>query len=514
MWVDLPDNQKQHYQKLITNFASLSEAFAQKSTESDIVAPIINSKFQESAFQVSFNATIEDIANTSFDASIDLKSNDSHVKYLVGIKTFGVGSGLQKIAQFKSISANQWNELLDKISKNAEKCSSLKELNEVNKPLYWQMVMNIANARNARIKSSIGNLKGFQMDNVPVESVYHFLMPSKKNKEPKIFVGETTYSQIDIKNISSVECKRLSNPTNIDFDDGIHHYHYTSADSQLLMSFNNEKNTIDEWPVHYIADAFSFFENMNSIVKKQKSNIIESHCWYIEVKEFSGFNAFNGQSKLTRQNNNRERWIKRISDYVDGRISRKKQAELINLLKMLLLHEWKKDNKEEMLKYRKKLLTLLDGLDVDIMDKVKNVVLRPANEIEIRIPKSYKFHTKFPKFFVNVDNIFKPNGGKRHPLISDKKARSFKLKFLPSNDTIDAYINQDSGKSIESTKSQGILGEWVLRDVFQLEEYEVLTQEKLEELSINGIRFSKTKDNIELEFIWIDPENEPKDIWK
>ena len=101
MWVDLPDKQKQHYQKLITNFASLSEAFAQKSDDDDIVSPIVNSKFQESSFQFSFDATIEDISNTSFDASIDYKDESSHVKYLIGIKTFGVSSSYQKIAQFK-----------------------------------------------------------------------------------------------------------------------------------------------------------------------------------------------------------------------------------------------------------------------------------------------------------------------------------------------------------------------------------------------------------------------------
>ena len=45
--------------------------FAQKSNEDDIeAAPIINSKFQETAFQKAFNAYAEDIGNTSYDVSI------------------------------------------------------------------------------------------------------------------------------------------------------------------------------------------------------------------------------------------------------------------------------------------------------------------------------------------------------------------------------------------------------------------------------------------------------------
>ena len=111
MWTDLPNNQKQNYQKLITNFASLSEAFAQKEEDDDsIVAPIVNSKFQETAFQRCFNAFAEDIANTSYDASIDAGSK----KYLIGIKTFGLKSGDQKIAQFKSIAGSpEWARLID-----------------------------------------------------------------------------------------------------------------------------------------------------------------------------------------------------------------------------------------------------------------------------------------------------------------------------------------------------------------------------------------------------------------
>ncbi|MDX4992769.1 hypothetical protein SHY80_09215, partial [Streptococcus suis] len=72
MWEKLKVEQKEKYRTLITNFASLSEAFSQKSETDEenetfnYVAPIINSKFQETVFQRAFQAVGEDIANTSF----------------------------------------------------------------------------------------------------------------------------------------------------------------------------------------------------------------------------------------------------------------------------------------------------------------------------------------------------------------------------------------------------------------------------------------------------------------
>lgn len=93
MWNKIDVDKKKKYKSLITNFASLSEAFSQKSESENkdelvmTVAPIVNSKFQETAFQRAFDAVGEDIANTSYDASLRLNDN---TKYLVGIKSFGI----------------------------------------------------------------------------------------------------------------------------------------------------------------------------------------------------------------------------------------------------------------------------------------------------------------------------------------------------------------------------------------------------------------------------------------
>ena len=84
---------------------------------------------------------------------------------------------------------------------------------------------------------------------------------------------------------------------------------------------------------------------------------------------------------------------------------------------------------------------------------------------------------------------------------------------MPSGDTITAYVGESGGKAIESLGTQATLGKWILRDVFQLKPYEPLTDKKMVEMGINGVRLTKKNDAIELSFIWIDPENTPDDLW-
>ncbi|MGF0082833.1 hypothetical protein ACQRCI_08190, partial [Limosilactobacillus reuteri] len=136
-------------------------------------------------------------------------------------------------------------------------------------------------------------------------------------------------------------------------------------------------------------------------------------------------------------------------------------------------------------------------------------VYRPGTELELRIPNALEFHRTYPKFFTGHD-VLQPGSNK---CIKDKNQRAFTLKFMPSGDEIDAYINQENGKSIESLGKQSTLGKWVLRDVFQLQPYEPLTEQKLIEMGINGIRLTKRNNVIELSFIWIDKDNKPDDLW-
>ena len=103
MWNDLDKAKRNEYKKMILGFASLTEMFAQKaeSEEEVILSPIINSKYQETVFQRVFEASAEDIGNTAYDVALKQNINGKEIKYLIGIKTFGIFSGNQKIAQFK-----------------------------------------------------------------------------------------------------------------------------------------------------------------------------------------------------------------------------------------------------------------------------------------------------------------------------------------------------------------------------------------------------------------------------
>ena len=160
---------------------------------------------------------------------------------------------------------------------------------------------------------------------------------------------------------------------------------------------------------------------------------------------------------------------------------------------------------------RSKLINFIGNLNDDYLtNEIEKMVYRPVGEVYIPIPDSKKFHKNFPDFFAK--DAGKLEEGKSS-LALPKENRTFKLKFISSGNVIDAYINQDAGKAIQSIDRQDILGEWLLRGVFQLEERELLTSERLAELHINAIRFIKYVDaeEIGIEFIWIDENNPPED---
>ncbi|OFI48526.1 hypothetical protein BG261_06410 [Floricoccus tropicus] len=522
MWEELKEENKQKYKTLITNFASLSEAFSQKAEEMYgekelYVAPIVNSKFQETVFQKSFGGVAEDIANTSYDVSLKL---DNNKKYLIGIKSFGISSGDQKIAQFKSNSvSDDWGSILSKIKYNVENNENHED---ENKNLYKDLALKISYLRNDRIKSSKELIKGFKATDISVEAVYHVLMPSKKGDCPKIWVGETSYSPIDIDNLKIIGATSNKNPTNFKFTDGNHDYKYTSADSQLYMSFKNNDIVIDEWDVNYVNDPFSIFENLHLLSEKKQTNdlneIEQTVSWMIankkgEVEESSGFNGFDGATKLGKDS--RIKRIDQIEEKYTNILSADEMDYLISQLKIILLSKWKTtEDKRKMKEIRDELFSYAEKFDSqELINTLQSTLYRPVSEMYIPIPNSKKFHDENPNFFGQNIGTFKEGTSK---LKLDKEKRVFNLEFMQSGDSIKAYINQDNGKSIQSKDKQSILGEWILRGIFQLKPREPLTKKRLDEIGINAIRLSKFKNTergVGIEFIWIDEKNPPNDAW-
>lgn len=517
MWEDLLAEDKLEYKKMILAFASLTEMFAQKEDDDTIPAPIINTKYQETVFQKVFGAFAEDIGNTSYDASlIHPKTSE---KYLIGIKTFGIASGDQKIAQFKT-NHDEWSDIINKMRSNSfNPDGSVKpkaEIDRINGELYLQLATKIAVIRNKRIDSSISNIRGFRITgNEDFESVYHVLMPSKKGDEPVIYVGETSYDHINIDEIHVLGCTKADKPTNFDFTDGNHRYKYTSADSQLLMDFDNKEIVVEKWDVKYAEDAYAIFENIASKVYSEPEQLVEeSYCWKItnedgEVERFSGFNSFYGtgsKMSLSERNPRIDRLFDKYRDVIDN-------ADLkavTDKLRTYLVEKSSDPLKQDKIDLRNEIKHDLESLgNKEFEDDVLKLVYRPVSELYIPLPDSKNFHKAHPDFFSKGLGNLNLSKIKDVPV----ELRKFSLVFEPSGEKLEAYITQENGKGIESIDSQSILGEWILRRIFQLDEYEPLTRMRLDEIGINGIRVFKFKGSPEVhfQFIWIDDDNLPDD---
>lgn len=538
MWELLPINQKNEYKRMILAFASLTEVFAQKAEndeESESNGPIINSKFQETVFQKAFNASAEDIGNTSYDAAIRLViTPNKEIKFLIGIKTFGINSGDQKVAQFKA-NHNEWSEIVNTIENNSKQANNNKEIiDRLNKDLYKQLAVNIATLRNMRIASSQSNLKGFSIregeDNV--EAVYHVLMPSGKGEEPQIFVGETSYDKINIDNISILGCTGTRTPTNFKFTDGNHEYKFTPADSQLYMNFHNKEIVKENWNVIYLDNPYEVFSNIadklegktqitEKVIKQISTTpaIETSKSWLLtnkdnEVEPFSGFNLFYGVGSKMGQDQ-RKKVIEKLKEKYEP-LNNKMVNDVIKGIELYLNNPAPSyDEKLKKKDFRDLIISKIKEINNPLFteDTIK-LLFRNNKEVYIPIPDSKNFHNNNPKFFVDINKeLFDKNTGS---LLVSEDERTFDLVFEPSGEKVKAHITQDYGKGIATKDDQGILGNWILHDIFQLNEYEPLTRKRLEEIGLNGIRLYKIKNDpsVHIQFIWIDQDDLPTDFIK
>ena len=84
---------------------------------------------------------------------------------------------------------------------------------------------------------------------------------------------------------------------------------------------------------------------------------------------------------------------------------------------------------------------------------------------------------------------------KNHPLFFPHRDTPFSL-ILPNGETMKSKVCQDNSKALMSFSNKK-LGKWILRDVLNLAENQLLTYEKLEILGIDSVRIDKIG---ELEF--------------
>ena len=544
MWKELSQKQREEYKKMILAFASLTEMFPQKkeiledeteNEESELLSPIINSKYQETVFQRVFNASAEDIGNTSYDAALkSIDKNGNTIKYLVGIKTFGVGTGNQKIAQFKT-NHNEWADLISKIRDNAldENGNQLSKdvINKKNDDLYLELAKNISKLRNERIESSKAQIRGFNIDEKDtVCAVYHVLMPSKKGDIPQIHVGEISYDEINVDKLKVLGCTSAKTPINFNFTDGNHTYRFTSADSQLLMDFKNKKIIQEDWDVKYAEDAYEIFSEIANKVYKNSLDTEEiagieqaSFSWKItnsegEVERYSGFNGFYGVcSKAKRTSAQIDKIVEKLKKTYSNDENREQLDGTLKKFKdYMKLEARTNEEKRQKEQIRNNILKDVKNIKItegsDFVDKMCNYMFRPVNEMYIPIPLARKFHQEHPDFFGKDIGTFKNENGKLK-LAKEKHDRTFTMVFEPSGDEMEMFIGQEAGKGIESNTEQSKLGKWLMENVFRLEKYEPLTAKRLNDLQINGIRLSRypNDDRVHLNFIWIDDDELPDD---
>jgi hypothetical protein len=96
---------------------------------------------------------------------------------------------------------------------------------------------------------------------------------------------------------------------------------------------------------------------------------------------------------------------------------------------------------------------------------------RDPNEIYVQIPA--RIHREFPDFFPPRDESF--------------------TLMLPGGSEMIAKVCQDGSKALMSNPNSA-LGQWLLRDVLDLKERELLTYEKLEEIGLDSVVIYKTED--------------------
>jgi len=106
---------------------------------------------------------------------------------------------------------------------------------------------------------------------------------------------------------------------------------------------------------------------------------------------------------------------------------------------------------------------------------------RARNANEVYIPISSKIHQVFPGFFPSRDIKFE--------------------LILPNGNKLSTKVCQDGNKALMSDPNKA-LGKWLLRDVLDIKELQILTYEKLETIGIDSVRVTKIDSfTYEIEFM-------------
>lgn len=265
------------------------------------------------------------------------------------------------------------------------------------------------------------------------DMVYHVI----KRIPGAMQIMECAFDYIDIDNIKLIPGR--GNENNTYFTDGKHTYHFSVSKNTLYMIFD-DLELMDTINVNILDDPYTLLENAT-----------KEH-----VNTMLGFNKIDADGG--------ERYFEGVFStdnvIIDQVIQNERKDQLC-----LPLYSVKKDVK---------FVGVKSGLNQ------WNAGGRKRNINEIYIPYQKVDRDRKSDFFPPRDTAF--------------------TLHMPDGTEISAKVCQEAdknnpavGKSIMSNPNK-VLGKWLLRDVFELEEGTVLTYEMLEKFGIDSVVFTKNSD--------------------
>lgn len=306
-----------------------------------------------------------------------------------------------------------------------------------------ELVRTIAEYRNERIRVT-KNLNGIDV------MIYHIV----KRIPGAMQILEHAFDYIDIDNLSLIP--ERGNVNNTYFTDGKHTYHFSESKNTLYMIFK-DMELLDSFEVEIMDDPYGFLMRL-----MYGANTVEPDD---EVKQLI---------KSADSSNKQQLCLRLYSSRPDGR---KFVADKSGL------NQW---NGVRTSNRKKK-----DGTIIHKETK------RHCNELYIPYPAEDR--KRDPNFFPPKETSFilsLPDGKRISAKVCQdayKKLSEEKYATLSLEEKLVEDRRRNEGKSIMSNPNN-VLGEWLLRKVFELPEGTLVTYEMLQKFGVDSVVFTKHGD--------------------
>ena len=317
------------------------------------------------------------------------------------------------------------------------------------------LIKKISEYRNERIRVT-KNLHGIN------EMIYHIV----KRIPGAMIILEHAFDYIDIDKITIINKK--GNANNIYFTDGNHTYHFSLSKNTLYMIFSDLKE-LDRFSVNIIEDPYSFLMTG----KEEKGP--DLYTAKIEDQEYD--------IEVIASTEQRE-----YQDLRDRQIC-------------LRLYTINKSTKEKVVAPTSG-LNQWNGVRTSNRKRADGTVVHresPRDPNELYIPYPADDRRRNPNFFPPRDTPFKlhlPDGTIISAKVCQeayKRMSEAKYKMLSEEERAKEDARRLEGKAIMSNPNK-VLGEWLLRKVFELSEGTVVTYPMLMKFGIDSVIFTKLGD--------------------